>query len=161
MPLLRAARRLTLPLVSATTGAAAVLLMDPAHGRRRRRLVIDKLGAYVRRGGRLADRARRRAASEAYGAARHAVHRGTAAEPVPVDPRTLSARVQSILFRDPQIPKGDINVDVEREDVVVLRGQVSRPEQIEHIVEAARSVPGVGGVDNLLHTPGTEAPRHR
>ena len=39
-----------------------------------------------------------------------------------------------------------------------LRGQVDRPELIHDLEEAVRKVPGVRGVENLLHLPGTPAP---
>ena len=75
----------------------------------------------------------------------------------PVDEVALKQRVESEIFRDPQVPKGDINLDV-RGGVVVLRGQVKQPEQIEVLERDVRRVPGVGRVENLLHVEGTPAP---
>ena len=43
--------------------------------------------------------------------------------------------------------------------VVELRGAVGDQEEIEGLGEAAGKVSGVKGVNNLLHTPGTE-PKH-
>jgi osmotically-inducible protein OsmY len=67
--------------------------------------------------------------------------------------------VRSEVFRDADVPKGDINVNVQ-EGVVQLRGEVERPELIESLVEQTRKVQGVRDVESLLHTPGTKAPMH-
>jgi osmotically-inducible protein OsmY len=74
-----------------------------------------------------------------------------------VDDQTLKAKVESEVFRDTEAPKGDVNVNVEL-GVVYLRGQVSDPSLIEELEQRVRAVQGVNGVENLLHTPGTEAP---
>ena len=58
------------------------------------------------------------------------------------------------------MPKGQIDVNAE-DGVVVLRGEVERPELIKDLEEKTRSVQGVKDVENLLHTPGTEAPMHQ
>jgi osmotically-inducible protein OsmY len=55
------------------------------------------------------------------------------------------------------VPKGQINVNAEN-GKVVLRGEVSQPELIKDLEERARSVQGVQEVENLLRTPGAEAP---
>jgi osmotically-inducible protein OsmY len=70
---------------------------------------------------------------------------------------TLVDRVESIVFRDPRFPKGQISINAEQGEVF-LRGQVARPELIQDLEEAVRKVPGVRGVENLLHLPGTPAP---
>jgi osmotically-inducible protein OsmY len=67
--------------------------------------------------------------------------------------------VETEIFRDPDVPKGQINVQV-NDGVVELRGEVPRPEMIEELVERTRKVPEVRGVENLLHLPGTPAPTH-
>ena len=72
------------------------------------------------------------------------------------DDLTLLDRVESQVFSDPTIPKGDINVMVV-DGRAVLRGQVSQP-QIGAIEAAVRKVVGVKDVENLLHPPGTPAP---
>jgi osmotically-inducible protein OsmY len=66
--------------------------------------------------------------------------------------------VESHIFRDPEVPQGRINLNVE-DGVVVLRGQLERPEQIRHLEASVRKVPGVKGVKNLLHLPGAPAAR--
>jgi osmotically-inducible protein OsmY len=58
------------------------------------------------------------------------------------------------------VPKGSVNINVERDGVVVLRGEVQRPEQMAGIEARVRSIPGVRDVENLLHQPGTPARMH-
>ena len=55
------------------------------------------------------------------------------------------------------MPKGQINVDVES-GVVTIRGQVDNAFQIASVEKAVLNVPGVVGVENLLHIDGTPAP---
>jgi osmotically-inducible protein OsmY len=74
-----------------------------------------------------------------------------------VDDQTLKAKVESEVFRDTEAPKGDVNVNVEL-GVVYLRGQLEDQSLIEELEQRVRTVQGVNKVENLLHTPGTEAP---
>ncbi len=73
------------------------------------------------------------------------------------DDQTLVDRVESEIFRDRKEVKGKVNINAE-EGVVVLRGELESQDLIEDLVKAAREVDGVRNVENLLHTPGTEAP---
>jgi osmotically-inducible protein OsmY len=72
------------------------------------------------------------------------------------DDVTLARQVESELFRDEQVPKGQINVNAEN-GKVYLRGEVGQPEMIRDLEERARKVQGVRDVENLLHLPGAEA----
>ena len=76
------------------------------------------------------------------------------------DDTTLARKVESEIFRDAEVPKGQININAE-DGVVILRGEVERPELIKDLEEKTRSVQGVKGVENLLHAPGTEAEMHQ
>jgi osmotically-inducible protein OsmY len=69
----------------------------------------------------------------------------------------LAAKVESEVFRDKDIPKGNINVNVE-EGVVYLRGEVPERAMMDELVARARQVDGVRGVENLLHLPDEAAP---
>jgi osmotically-inducible protein OsmY len=75
------------------------------------------------------------------------------------DDVTLARQVESELFRDEQVPKGQINVNAEN-GKIVLRGEVGEAEMIRDLEERARSIQGVSDVENLLHLPGSEAPMH-
>ncbi len=75
------------------------------------------------------------------------------------DDSTLARKVESEIFRDPKIPKGELNVSAV-DGIVALRGQVAESDLISEIVKRTKKVEGVRDVENLLHTPRTEAPRH-
>jgi len=147
-------------VLAAGTGAVVAYFMDPQNGRRRRALAVDRTAAATRRTARAVGRAGHGAAAEIEGrtqAMRHAVH----SEPRPVaNEETLADRVRSELFRDASVPKGSINLNVERECVVVLRGQVPQAAMIGELERRVRAIPGVRDVENLLHTPGTPAAMH-
>jgi osmotically-inducible protein OsmY len=76
------------------------------------------------------------------------------------DDVTLARQVESELFRDEGVPKGQINVNAEN-GRIYLRGEVGDQELIRDLEERARSVQGVDDVENLLHLPGTQAPMHK
>jgi osmotically-inducible protein OsmY len=76
-------------------------------------------------------------------------------EPKDFDDVTLARKVETELFRDPDVPKGQIDVNAEG-GVVYLRGEVRTPELIDDLLERARSVHGVREVESLLRLPGTE-----
>lgn len=87
-------------------------------------------------------------------------NRGTAGAPAEsgvVDDQTLKAKVESEVFRETEVPTGDVNVNVEL-GVVYLRGQLEDQSLIEELEQRVRAVQGVNKVENLLHTPGAEAP---
>jgi osmotically-inducible protein OsmY len=74
-----------------------------------------------------------------------------------LDDNSLRDRVESELFRFPEISKGEININVEGH-VVVLRGQVEDQATIDMIVDLVRDIPDVRDVQSFLHVPGTVAP---
>ena len=79
--------------------------------------------------------------------------------PKQYDDATLKDKVESELFRDEHEVKGAINVNAQ-EGIVQLRGQLPSQDLIDALVERTRKIHGVRDVENLLHTPGTEAPMH-
>jgi hyperosmotically inducible protein len=146
-------------VISGMAGAAIMFFVDPQSGRRRRKETVERTAAVARRSGRMTIRSAHRVVGEAEGIGKRVYH-AVAGHPRPVaNEEMLADRVRSELFRDQHIPKGALNINVEREDVVVLRGQVQR-EQIADIEHRVRHIPGVGDVENLLHPPGTPAPMH-
>jgi osmotically-inducible protein OsmY len=138
-------------------GALLAYFFDPEGGRRRRRLVFDRTAAFFRSGGRQAARAGRGVAAEAYGVSQKVQH--LKEQPKEFDDATLADKIRSQVFRDPDIPKGNLNVNVQN-GVVQLRGEVPRADLIEELVAETRKVQGVRDVENLLHVPGTKAPMH-
>jgi hypothetical protein len=140
-------------------GALAGFFLDPASGRRRRAQVTQRIPAFFRHRGREAARLGRRAGAEAYGIKQKATHLRQEPKPDKLNDPALARKVETEIFRDPEVPKGQINVQVS-DGVVELRGEVPRPEMIDELVERTRKVPEVRGVENLLHLPGTPAPTH-
>jgi osmotically-inducible protein OsmY len=133
-------------------GAALAYFFDPDNGRRRRKEAIKRTAKAFRQAGRQA----LGAASQAKGMKEKATHLSEEEKPQP-DDVTLARKVESEIFRGADVPKGQINVNVE-DGVVYLRGELDRPDLIKDLESQARKVQGVQGVENLLHTPGQEAP---
>lgn len=115
-------------------GAALTYFFNPLEGQRRRAKVAGHIKALWARG-----------------------EEGPKPQP---DDVTLAHMVESELFRDEQVPKGQINVNAEN-GKVYLRGEVGQQEMIRDLEERARSIHGVQEVENLLHLPGAEAPMHQ
>src|SRR5918996_4299555 len=144
-------------LAAAVGGIAIAYFLDPSNGRRRRHTTRDRAFSLGRHGARRAGKLVHHATSDAYGLGQRLLHRfpGTAPD---LDDATLVDKVESIVFRDRDIPKGEININAEN-GIVFLRGQVERPELVEELGTRVRKVRGVRGVENLLHTPGTKPPK--
>ena len=70
---------------------------------------------------------------------------------------TIARKVETELFRDPNVPKGHIDVNVVG-GVAWLRGEVKTPEDIKRLQAQAQAIPEVKRVENLLHLPKTPAP---
>jgi osmotically-inducible protein OsmY len=77
-------------------------------------------------------------------------------QPKDMDDATLVDKVESEVLRGPNVPEG-ITVNAE-DGIVVLRGEVDTPERMTELAQAVLRVPGVAGVENLLHLPGEPAP---
>jgi osmotically-inducible protein OsmY len=131
----------------AVFGAALAYFFDPQNGTRRRHVTTDRTAALFRRHGRRAVRA---VSAEAYGVSQKAQH--LREEPKEFDDATLANKVRSEVFREPDVPKGDLNVNVQ-DGVVQLRGEVPSEELIDELVERTRKVQGVREVESLLHPP--------
>ena len=74
----------------------------------------------------------------------------------PIADVTIRARAESELFRDADVPKGTININVER-GIIVLRGEVPDDAMRRRLAEQAAAIDGVWSVRNLLHLPGEPA----
>jgi len=131
--------------------AALVYFFDRKNGKRRRRMAVDRSAGFLRRGTRQVDRARRGAVSGASGVTQKAKHLREEEKPQPND-ATLKAKVESEVFRDVRVPKGQVDVNAE-DGVVFLRGEVESPDLVAELEKATRKVHGVREVENLLHTP--------
>jgi osmotically-inducible protein OsmY len=142
-------------LAGAAAGAIAVYFFDPQRGRARRNQFVDWSGARLRRGWSALNHLGARTSSSASAFPQRMV--SLRSGPRPADDLTLRDRVESEVFRNADLPKGQINLDVES-GVVTIRGQVDNAFQIASVEKAVLKVPGVVGVENLLHVDGTPAP---
>jgi osmotically-inducible protein OsmY len=144
-------------LLGATVGAALAYLFDPERGRRRRHVAQDRVVSGSRRSVRSLVRTIRVTAAQTRGHAQglaHRLHPGPSEE---LDDATLAHKVESVIYRDPKVPKGKISINAEQR-CVFLRGEVVSAELIADLEKAVRKIPGVRDVENLLHLPGTPAP---
>ena len=139
---------------AAVAGAVAMYFFDPKSGNGRRARLAERSLSTVRHTSARARRTARHLATEVIGRVQRRIHRHPYHAP---DERTFLDHVETELFRDSQVPKGRINLDVE-DGVLVLRGQLDNPQQIALVEERVFAIPGVEGVASLLHLPGTPAP---
>ena len=140
-------------LRSVGLGALIAYFFDPDNGHRRRALARDRIPALLRGS---SERTQRAVKSEVKATTKKLAHRKEAEKPQP-DDVTLARKVETEIFRDADVPKGQINVNAEN-GKVVLRGEVEEPSMIKDLEERTRKVQGVREVENLLHTPGDAAP---
>jgi osmotically-inducible protein OsmY len=78
-------------------------------------------------------------------------------EPKPLDDVTIARKVESTIFRDIEVDKGKVDVNV-AERVVWLRGEVESQDLINELEARATGIIEVRRVENLLHVPETPAP---
>jgi hypothetical protein len=136
-------------LIAAPAMAAGVALeyfLDPRSGRPPRKLVRDRVRRTVRRRARAVGRQAHYEEGKVIGLT-HAIahpHHGTPE----LDDLSLVRKVESELFRDRTVPKGQISINADR-GIVVLRGELDDSRQIRHIENAARKICGVRDVENL------------
>lgn len=151
LPERRRTKRILLVAVASGLGLAIVL------GPRQRR---ERAAARVRRGKTTAARKADNAAGHMRGAAHEAKDRVTPDSPkADLTDQQLARKVETVIFRDDDVPKGKINVDAVGA-TVSLRGEVDSQEAIEALEEQAAAIPEVFRVENLLHLPGEPAPAH-
>jgi gas vesicle protein len=141
----------------ALAGAFAVYLFDPERGKARRAIVVDWTSARLRRGIRSLNQLGRYSANTASAMPQRMISLKSGQQRPTPDDLTLRDRVESEVFRDPELPKGEINFDVSN-GIVTIRGAVENAFRIATIEKAVFKVPGVTGVENLLHVSGTPAP---
>jgi hypothetical protein len=155
----RSARELaTVAALALAAGVALEFFLDPRSGKRRRHLFRDRTTAAFRRRARKVERQAHYEAGKVVGLAHTITHRKHAAPEL--DDVSLVRKVESELYRDRTIPKGQISINSDR-GIVVLRGQLEDAQQIQGIERQVRTVAGVRDVENLLHPPTVPAPASR
>jgi hypothetical protein len=146
-----------LALLSA--GGAIAALADPVSGARRRHMLRDRTIAATRRPMRMAAGRGRRTIRYMAGRARGKLHDAVPVTHAPEDDRTLADKVRSEAFRDTSITPHEVNVGVV-DGIVTLRGELHSRSAIDGLVHRVRAVPGVYGVECLVHLPGEPAPHN-
>jgi osmotically-inducible protein OsmY len=141
---------------AAIGGAALAYFLDGQNGRRRRHQTRDQARSLTRHGTKRARKLVHHLTSDAAGTARRAIHAVRPPTDVELDDATLVDRVESIVFRERDVPKGQINLNAEN-GVVFLRGQVDRAELVADLEARVRKVRGVKDVENLLRSAQTQA----
>jgi osmotically-inducible protein OsmY len=116
-------------LAPAVAGVPAAYFCDLDRGRSRRRRIRARVAGTARHGVRRTGRELRKTAALAQGREH---------------------------FRDRSVLEGQLNVN--EDGTVLLRGQVDSSELVRELERHVRRIAGVGGVENLLHLPGTPAP---
>lgn len=146
--------RLRKALGTAGVGMAVAYFFDRQMGRARRAKARDRAVAATRKGRRRLSRLARSTRARAYGAWMKRTH--PADQSKDLDDNTLARKLESEALTGTAVPEG-IKVNVE-DGVVVLRGEVDSPDRMSELAETVMEVPGVAGVENLLHLPGEPAP---
>lgn len=139
-------------LAAAAIGGALVYLFDPVMGNRRRKMAGQRTGRLLRRTFRALDKTGRKLGGDISGKRQALLHGHDAHEQL--DDATLAHKVESVLFRDPHVPKGRININAEH-GVVVLRGEVEQPNDLHNIERTVKDIAGVHEVRSLLHLAST------
>ncbi len=144
---------LTLMLIGAAGGAAAMYYADPDRGRTRRAQATDQLGAAVRDGLETAEQQIDYRAGQAKGVVAERVDTGDR----DYDDRTLEHKIESeVLGHVDDLASGEVVVIAE-DGHVTLRGPVPTQSRIDEIVRRTRDLDGVRSVTNQLHLPGEPA----
>lgn len=136
--------------VAAAVGALLAHVLDPDMGRTRRAVTADRAAGAARSLGRAAARRGRWVTSTLAGKVGQARHELAGDQDgAELDEAALAHKIESILFRDPEVDKGAINVNAEG-DSVFLRGSVDTRERAEDLAGRVAAIDGVGRVVNLL-----------
>jgi hypothetical protein len=144
-------------LTGLALGAGAMFVFDPQNGRRRRSLARDRAIKARNSVDRVISEDIPKRADYLSGfaeGARHKVRQMAegGSDRRPENEHVLVDRVLSQVFRDPELPKGDVNVDADG-TTVFLRGSVDSDDLANKIEQRVRSVEGVDHVVNLINQP--------
>jgi osmotically-inducible protein OsmY len=132
-------------------GAAAVHFLG---GRDRRNAIRDQAMSKASSAASAVQSQASHVANQAKGAAQTVTPSATRVEQP--DDVTLARKVETEIFRAADAPKGSVSVDVQA-GIATLRGEVGE-EWIQRLGDEAGHVPGIQGVQNLLHTPDAPTP---
>src|SRR3954467_2788622 len=132
-------------------GAAAVHFLG---GRDRRNAIRDQAMSKASTAASAVQSQASHVANQAKGAAQTVTPSGTRLEQP--DDVTLARKVETEIFRAADAPKGSVSAVVQA-GIATLRGDAGE-EGLPRLGEAGGHVPGIQGVQNLLHTPDAPTP---
>jgi osmotically-inducible protein OsmY len=127
-------------------GVGAAYLFDPSEGKRRRRVLVDRLAKAARKVVRFMSKKARFYAGKSRGLAAGVPRAGSAPA---TDDATVLQRIRSDAFRDSGVSTKDVDVVVDA-GVAKLRGSVSNPSLADDLVDRVRKVPGVRDVEAAI-----------
>lgn len=136
------------------SGLAALLalFLDVRRGKARLHVLSERSRAAARHGTRRVRTRTAYAGGRARGRVARLLGKGT---PSPVDDIEVKNQVRQVLARH-GFHRADVLVDV-CDRMATLRGQLATSEEIDLAESLVREVPGVEGLVNLLHLPGSPA----
>jgi osmotically-inducible protein OsmY len=141
-------------LFGSLVGAAFAYFFDPVSGNGRRARLRDQGMSRARHAVGDVERRGRYYANMAQGRMTEMVSPGPD-ERTP-DDTTLAQRIQSEVFGAADVPKDRLTLDVVN-SIATLRGELDSQQEIDDVATRVRQVPGVRGVEVLVHLPGTTA----
>lgn len=142
-------------LLALAAGYLAGYFLDPQYGRGRRIKFSAQAGGNFRKAMHRLTRMENMVTSRANGMRQRMMHRKS--EFHPANDAALTQKVETELYRNPDIPKDKLNINTQN-GVVVVRGEVPTPQVRKLIENKVHDISGVGEVQSLLHLPGEEAP---
>lgn len=141
-------------MLGAIAGAGVMFVLDPLAGHRRRSLARDQVARLGNGVDTLITESLPGKVDYLAGVARGALHQvaGATDQQLPDEDRFITDRVMSMVFRDPSLPKGGVNVNTV-DQVVYLHGHVGDAAVAAEIERRVRDVPGVRDVVNVINRP--------
>jgi len=147
--------RLRTFILGGLAGATIAYLFDPIGGHGRRARLADQVNALASRRG-----MRPGSGSNDVDVVLETVETevvvATPLEDAPDDP-TLSDRIHSTVFGEPDVPDDRLTIEVV-DGVVTLRGELDSQDEIDDVAARIAAVPDVRSVDVMVHLPGEPAP---
>lgn len=129
-------------------GAGTTYFLDPARGKRRRRILRDRGLRALRRAGRLSSKKARFGLGHLRGLGARMRSRVLPRQRS-LDDRTVEQRIRSDVLRDVGLGRQHVDVRVEQ-GIVTLRGHVVGRSLADDLIGRVRSVPGVVDVAAML-----------
>jgi hypothetical protein len=151
---MRNRKQIPFDLSAAVGGAALAYFLDPQNGRRAALTRRDQALSLARHATKRARKLVHHASSDATGTSAPRRSRSPPGHGRRARRRHPRGQVESIVFRNHDVPKGQININAEN-GVVFLRGQVERPELVERFEKRVRKVGGVKDVETSCTRPST------